>query len=72
MSTSRITANTKVIFFIGVVTVVIAFLQFGGQTWLKGMLYGNQMTGMANWNWVHILISICLGFLIGMLVYKRR
>ena len=72
MSLKRLTPDTKIIFFIGITAVVVAFLEFGGEAWIKGMIYGNQMTGMANWNWVHILISICLGFLIGMLVYKRR
>jgi len=75
MSARRITANKKVLFLIGFVIIAVAFLQFGGQPWIKGLIEGIKTVGMAHWNWIHMLITLCLGFLIGMLVtmmIKRR
>jgi hypothetical protein len=74
MSTNKIKANTKVLFFIGFVVIAVAFLQFGGQPWIKGLMEGIRTIGMAHWNWIHMLIMLGLGFLLGLLVsmWTRR
>jgi len=70
MSTRRVSANTTVLYFIGVVVIVVAFLQLGGGAWVKGILHGNQ--SMASWNWVQILVSLAIGLVIGWGIARRR
>jgi len=64
--------NRTVIYLIAVVVIVVAFLLLGGGPWMSGMMHGNRSSGMANWNWAQILVSLTLGFLIGLLVSRRK
>jgi hypothetical protein len=39
----------------------------------QGMMHGGDRSMyMGNWNWIQILISLCLGFLLGYLVFRRK
>jgi H+/Cl- antiporter ClcA len=65
-------SNSKALYFIAIVVIVVAFLLLGGGPWASGMMHRNGSMGMANWNWTLILICLGLGFLLGLLVAKRR
>ncbi|HCE57828.1 MAG TPA: hypothetical protein DER09_08420 [Prolixibacteraceae bacterium] len=68
---SRIfSSNRTAVYIIAVVVVVVAFLLLGGKNWLAGAMHGGGSLG--NLNWVQILISLVLGFLLGVVVSKRR
>lgn len=70
MSTSR---NTKVIYIIiAVVIIIVAFLLLGGGPWIKGMTHGSSSMGMVHLNWAQILISLVIGFLLGLVVGKKK
>ena len=69
MSTRR---NTTAIYFIAIAVIIVAFLLLGGGTWMKGMMHGGRSAGMANLNWAQILISLGLGFLLGVVVGRRK
>jgi hypothetical protein len=64
------TSNRTVAYIIAVVVVIVAFLLLGGKNWMAGAMQGGG--SMGNLNWVQILISFVLGFLLGVVVSKRR
>lgn len=70
MNTRRSSAlNTSVIYIIALVVIIVAFLLLGGASWARGMMHEHSMYG---WNWTQILISLGIGFLLGVLVGRRR
>jgi hypothetical protein len=73
MFTRRITAkNRTLLYIIGAIVVVIAFLLLSGGPGARGMMHGSRSMGMADWNWVQIIISLVIGFLLGLLAGRRR
>ena len=70
MSTRRNTATTY--YVIAFVVIIVAFLLLGGGPWMKGMMHGSGSAGTVHLNWVQILISLVLGFLLGLIVGKRK
>ena len=69
MSTGK---NTRAVYVIAILVIVVVFLLLGGGPWTKGLMHGNRSIHMANWNWVQILISLGLGFVLGLIVAKRK
>ena len=68
---SRIfSSNRTVVYVIAVVVVIVAFLLLGGKDWMAGAMHGRG--SMGSLNWVQILISFVFGFLLGVVVSKRR
>jgi hypothetical protein len=72
MSARRITTNTTALYLIAIVVIIVAFLLLGGGPWIKGMMHGSRSIGMAHLNWVQILISLAIGFLLGLLIGRRN
>jgi hypothetical protein len=73
MSTRRIASNNKTaIYIILVVVVIVAFLLLGGGPWIRNVFHGGRSMGMAHLNWAQILISFGLGFLLCLVVYRRK
>jgi hypothetical protein len=66
----RITSNRNALYVIAVLVIIVAFLLLGGAKWITGAMQGGG--ALANLNWVQILISLVLGFLLGVVVSKRR
>ena len=64
--------NTRAVYVIAIVVIIVAFLLLGGGQWTKGLMHGNRSMAMANWNWVQILISLGIGFVLGLVVAKRK
>jgi H+/Cl- antiporter ClcA len=64
--------NTNTILIIIILVVVVAFFLLDGGTWIKGTGHGNMSASMANLQWTQILISMSIGFLLGLLVSKRK
>ena len=71
MCARRITSNSTGIYLIALVVIVIAFFLLGGGPWMRGMMHGSGSIGLNSWNWPQILISMGIGFLIGILVSRR-
>lgn len=66
----RITSNRTAVYIIAVLVIIVAFLLLGGGKWITGAIHGGG--SMANFNWIQILVSLVLGFLLGVVVAKRR
>jgi len=72
MSAKRITTNTTVLYIIAIVIIIVAFLLLGGGPWVRGMMHGSRSIGMTHLNWVQILVSLAIGFLLGLLAGRRK
>jgi len=72
MSARRMTSNNTALFLIAVVVIVVAFLLLGGGPWIKGLTHGSRSIGMAHLNWAQILISLVIGFLLGLVAARRK
>jgi len=65
--------NTKTLYYIiAFAVIVIAFLLLGGAAWVKGIGHGGGNMNMASLNWVQILISLAVGFLLGWIASRRK
>jgi hypothetical protein len=72
MSTRKLVRTSNgMLYAIGFVVIVVAFLLLGGWTWMQGVMHGNGLMGMHNWNWAQILVSLGIGFILGLLVSRR-
>jgi hypothetical protein len=69
---ARITSNSTALYLIAIVVIIVAFLLLGGGPWIKGMIHGRGSIGMAHLNWAQILVSLGLGFLLGLIVSRRK
>lgn len=68
---SRLFSSDKTVaYVIAAVVVIVAFLLLGGKNWMAGAMHGGG--SMGSLNWVQILISLVIGFLLGIVVAKRR
>jgi LPXTG-motif cell wall-anchored protein len=65
-------ANNRTVYIIVIAIIIVAFILFGGGHWMNGMMHESMSTGMSNWNWTQILISIGIGFALGWFIAKRR
>jgi hypothetical protein len=64
--------STAVYIIITVVIIVVAFLLLGDRNSLRGMMHGNGQVVITRLNWGQILIGAGIGFLLGLLVGRRR
>jgi H+/Cl- antiporter ClcA len=64
--------KTVIYIIIAVVIIIVAFFLLGGGPWIKGMTHGSRSMGTVHFNWVQILISLVIGFLLGLVVGKRK
>ncbi|HEX7585967.1 MAG TPA: hypothetical protein VF373_14860 [Prolixibacteraceae bacterium] len=65
-------SRTTLIYLIALLVIVVAFLLLGGVSWLTGMMHGGRSMSMDNFNWLQILISLGIGFVLGLLYSSRR
>jgi uncharacterized protein YneF (UPF0154 family) len=72
MSSKGITLTNTTLYILAIVVIILAFLLLGGGPWMNGMIHRSRTVGMANLNWLQIIISLGLGFILGVLVSKRR
>jgi hypothetical protein len=72
MSTS-VNVSKTTIYIIAVVVIIVAFVLLGGGTWLQGIGHrGGRTLDMSQINWVQVLIAMAIGFVLGLVVGKRR
>jgi hypothetical protein len=73
MSTRRIASvNTTAIYIIALAVIIVAFLLLGGGQWLKGLSHGSRSMGTIHLNGLQIIISLSLGFILGLLAGRRK
>lgn len=63
--------NSTLVYVIAIAVIVLAFFLLGGGDWLNGMHHGRSLN-MNNLNWGQIIISLLIGFAIGLFVAKRK
>jgi len=61
--------NQALIYVIAIAVIVIVFLLLGGGHWVNRTFNQSQMN---HWNWTSIIISLVIGFGIGLFVAKRK
>jgi hypothetical protein len=71
MKTKTVSSNRTAYFVIAILVIVIAFL-LGTGPWLKDLLHVHGSMGMANIHWTQIFIGAGIGFILGLIVSKRR
>jgi hypothetical protein len=54
------------------VVIIGAFLLLGGGSWMTGMMHRGGSMGAVHLNWVQILISLGLGFILGLVASRQR
>lgn len=65
--------NSQVFIIVIVVLVVVVILLLaGGGDWTRGIIHGGRSMGMSHLHWGQILIGSVIGFLIGLLVSRRK
>jgi len=68
MKPGRISTTIKTAFYFIVFVAITEACNTG-----QGMMHGGgRSMDMGSWNWVPILISLVIGFLLGYLVARRR
>ena len=69
----RITSKNKtLVYVIAIAIIVIAFFLLGGGHWLNGSMHRGRHVNMNNLHWVQIIISLIIGFVLGLFVAKRK
>jgi hypothetical protein len=71
MKTKTVSSNRTAYFVIAILVIVIAFL-LGTGPWLKDLLHVHGSMGMANIHWTQIFIGVGIGFILGLIVSKRK
>lgn len=56
---------------IAILIIIVAFLLLGGRSWLDGMMHNHRSLGIDSLNWLQIVISLGIGFVLGVL-YSRN
>jgi hypothetical protein len=70
---SLFVTNITAIYIIAIVVIIVAFLLLGGGgPWVRGMMHGDGSMGISHLNWIQILNSLVIGFLLGLLVGRRK
>jgi hypothetical protein len=67
-----VTVSRTALYLIAVVVIVVAFFLLGGGTWMTGMMHRGGSMSAVHLNWVQILISLGLGFILGLVASKQR
>ena len=73
MSAKRLFGTNKTaVYIIAIVVIIGAFLLLGGGPRLGGMMHGNGSMSISHLNWAQILISLVIGFLLGLFAGRRK
>jgi hypothetical protein len=72
MSIRRFRSSNTTLYIIAAAIIIVAFFLLGGGPWISGSMHGSRSHGMGNLQWIQILISLAIGFVLGLLAAKRR
>jgi len=61
-------SNNGLLYVVVILVIVVAFLLLGGGSFMQG----NRSLGLGNLKWLQILISLAIGFGLGLLYSRRR
>jgi hypothetical protein len=67
-----VTVSRTALYLIALVVIVGAFILLGGGSWMTGMMHRGSSMGTVHLNWIQILISLGIGFMLGLLASKQR
>lgn len=66
----KIVKKQTIVYVIAIAIIVIIIILFAGG--MNGMMNHGNSSFMNHWNWTQILVSMAIGFVIGLLVSKRK
>jgi uncharacterized membrane protein len=72
MAVRKIKSNTLIIYILVAVAVIVLVIWLAGGTTFNGRFHGNHTYISTGWNWIQILISLAIGFVLGILFSRRR
>lgn len=73
MSTKRfLNSDRTALYFLAALVILVAFILIGGGSWVKGLGHGSGPVSLGQLQWLQILVSLGLGFLVGWLVFRRK
>jgi hypothetical protein len=72
MSTRVIISSRTTLYLIAVVVIIAAFFLLGGGPWIRGIGYGNRPLFITHLNWAQVLISLAIGFILGLIAGRRK
>lgn len=65
----KLAKKQRLVYIIAIAVIVIAFLLLGGGHWMNRTINQAHMNHL---NWTHIIVSLIIGFVIGLFVAKRK
>ncbi len=65
----KLAKNQTLVYVIAIAIIVIAFLLLGGGDWVNRTMNQSHMNHL---NWTQIIVSLIIGFVIGLFVAKRK
>ncbi|NQU32821.1 MAG: hypothetical protein HQ521_06265 [Bacteroidetes bacterium] len=72
MARRKTKSRQLILYIIAIVGIVALVVWLSGGRSFNGMMIGNHTFILSGWNWVHILISIAIGFVLGIAFSKRK
>jgi choline-glycine betaine transporter len=72
MAARKIKSNNLIIYIIAIIAIVVLVIWLGNNRSLNGMMHGNHGLVVSSLNWVHIIVSLAIGFVLGVLFSRRR
>jgi hypothetical protein len=72
MSNRVIISSRTTLYLIVVVVIIAAFLLLGGGPWIRGIMHGSRPIIITQLNWAQVLVSLALGFVLGLLAGRRK
>jgi choline-glycine betaine transporter len=72
MATRRIKSNKLIIYILAAVAIVVLVVWLGDSRSFNGVMHRNNTIVVSSWNWIHILISLAIGFVLGIAFSKRK
>lgn len=66
-------SNKSIIYLIAIVVLVALFALLEGWSGARDMIQRvEQLLGLVNWKWTQIIISLLIGFLLGLGINRRN
>ena len=72
MSTRVIITSRTTLYLIAIVVIIAAFFLLGGGPWIREIGHGGRPLFITQLNWAQVLISLALGFVLGLLAGRRK
>jgi uncharacterized protein YneF (UPF0154 family) len=72
MSIRSFKSSNATLYIIAILVIIVAFLLLGGGPWIRSSMHGSRSMGTGNLQWLQIIVSLVIGFVLGLFAAKRR